>query len=191
MKRRKAIGLLVLTGTGAGLAFSGYKWYDWNKAPDIAYLQNNRELIAALADTIIPADDSPGAKDAGVQDFIIKMVRDCTEIRPANKFIDGLKELEQYCRSKYGKPYEQCAAGEQQQVLRRFEEKGRPLPGILGKVQNKYLGSSFFSTLKEYTVQGYCTSMLGAGKGLAYLPIPGSYHGCIPKLPGQKAWATK
>ena len=180
-----------MTGTGAGLAFSGYKWYDWNKAPDLAYLQQSRGLIASLAGAIIPADDTPGAKEAGVQDFIIKMIKDCTETRPANKFIDGLKELEHYCRSKYGKPYEQCAEGEQQETLRRFEDKGRPFKGILGKAQNKYLGSSFFTTLKEYTVQGYCTSELGAVKGLAYLPIPGSYHGCIPKLPGQKAWATK
>jgi hypothetical protein len=191
MKRRKAIGLLILTGAGAGLAYSGYTWYDWNKAPDLAYLQQNRELIAALAATIIPADDTPGAKEAGVQDFIIKMIKDCTGIRVANKFIDGLKELDRHCRSKYGKPYEQCPEGQQQQVLRRFEEKGRPFKGILGKAESKWLGGSFFTTLKEYTVQGYCSSMPGASQGLAYLPIPGSYRGCIPKMPGQKAWATK
>ncbi len=191
MKRRKAIGFIILGGAGAGLAYSGYKWYDWNKTPDLAWLQQSKELIAALADTIIPPGDTPGARQAGVQDFIIKMVRDCTKPRPANKFIDGLKELAHYTQSKYDKPYEQCTADQQREIMTRFEEKGRPMRGILGKAENRYLGSSFFTTLKEYTVQGYCTSQLGATRGLAYLPIPGSYQGCIPKLPGQRAWATK
>jgi hypothetical protein len=180
-----------MTGTGAGLAFSGYKWYDWNKAPDFPFLLQNKGLIGSLADTIIPAGDTPGAKEAGVQDFIVKMITDCTDIRSANKFIDGLKEIQQYCRGKYGKPYEQCAPATQDEAMRRFAEKGRPMRGILGKAQNKYLGASFFATLKQYTVLGYCSSGPGASRGLAYLPIPGSYHGCIPKLPGQRAWATK
>jgi hypothetical protein len=116
---------------------------------------------------------------------------DCTDRRSANKFIDGLKEVQQYCRGRYGKPYEECTPAGQEETMRRFEEKGKPMRGILGKAQNRYLGASFFTTLKQYTVEGYCSSSLGATKGLAYLFIPGSYHGCIPKLPGQKAWATK
>jgi hypothetical protein len=74
--------------------------------------------------------------------------------------------------------------------MQQYEENGRPAKGLLGKAENKYLGRSFFTTLKQYTVKGYCTSQLGATKGLTYVPVPGSYHGCIPKLPGQRAWAT-
>lgn len=191
MKRRQAIGRILLAGIGGGLAFSGYKWYDWNKTPDIESLQSYRKLVASLAGTILPPGDSPGAREAGVGDFIIVMVRDCTDRMSANKFIDGLKELDHYTRNQYGRPYEECTVQQQTAVLHHFEEKGKPFKGIIGKAQNKYLGRSFFTTLKEYTVKGYCTSELGAGKGLAYLPIPGSYHGCIPLAPGQKAWATK
>ncbi len=191
MKRRKAIGRLLLAGVGGGLAFSGYKWYEWNRTPDIGALEQHRKLVDSLAETILPSGDTPGAREAGAGAFIIAMVKDCTDRMSANKFIDGLLELDHYTRNQYGRPYEVCSPQEQTTILRHFEEKGKPFKGIIGKAQNKYLGRSFFTTLKEYTVKGYCTSELGAGKGLAYLPIPGAYHGCIPLAPGQKAWATK
>lgn len=191
MKRRKAIGRILLAGVGGGLVLSGYKWLDWHKTPDIGTLQQYRSLVASLAETILPSGNSPGAREAGVGDYIIIMIKDCTDRISANKFIDGLKELDHYTRNHYDRSYEQCRADEQAAVLRHFEEKGKPFGGLVGKAQNKYLGRSFFTTLKEYTVKGYCTSELGANKGLAYVLIPGSYHGCIPKLPGQKAWATK
>jgi len=76
-------------------------------------------------------------------------------------------------------------------VLTLFEERGKNFKGILGKAQNRFLGKSFFTTLKEYTVEGYCTSEMGATRGLAYIHIPGKYLGCIPMQPGQKVWATK
>ena len=191
MKRRKAIGRILLAGVGGGLVLSGYKWLDWHKTPDIHSLEQYKDLVSALAETILPSGDSPGAREAGVGDFIIVMIKDCTDRISANKFIDGLKELDHYARSHYDRPYERCGENEQIMVLRYFEEKGKPFRGLIGKAQNKYLGKSFFTTLMEYTVKGYCTSELGANKGLAYVLIPGSYHGCIPKWPGQKAWATK
>lgn len=191
MNRRKAIGRIVLTGIGGGLLFSGYKWYDWNKSPDIAYLEQHKKTITALAETIIPATDTPGAEEAGVGDYIVTMIRDCTDRMSANKFIDGLKELDNHCQSRFNKSYAQCDRKDQESVLHDFEKKGRPFNGIIGKAQNAYLGRSFFTTLKTYTVQGYCSSEAGATRGLAYLYIPGHYQGCIPMTAGQKAWATR
>ncbi|HEV3414241.1 MAG TPA: gluconate 2-dehydrogenase subunit 3 family protein [Puia sp.] len=191
MNRRKAIGRIVLTGVGAGLALSAYKWYDWTKTPDLNYLEQQKGLIAALAETIIPATDTPGAKEAGVGDYIVLMIRDCTDRMSANKFIDGLKDLDHYCHSHFDKPYEQCSTRDQQDVLHYFEKKGTPYGGIIGKAEQAYLGRSFFTTLKQYTVEGYCTSQPGATRGLSYLYVPGSFHGCIPLQPGQKAWATR
>jgi hypothetical protein len=191
MNRRKAIGSIILGVAAGGAAVAGYKWWDWHKTPDLRWLEQQRNTLAALAETILPSTpDAPGAKEAGVADYIIIMIRDCTDRMSANKFIDGLRDLEGHCRSVYGQPFESCTPDEQIKVMQKFEDSGRPPAGLLGKAKNKYLGRSFFTTLKQYTVKGYCTSQLGATKGLAYVPVPGSYHGCIPKLPGQRAWAT-
>jgi hypothetical protein len=190
MKRRKALLYISLTGVGAAAVLSGYEWHAAKKKPDIDWLGRNRELVAALAECIIPATDSPGAREAGVHDFILKMVRDCAEVREQNIFIDGLKELQGRCKSKYGHGFELCQSGEQGEILKSFEEQGKPVKGLVGKIRNRYLGKSFFVLLKQYTVEGYCTSEPGATRGLVYIYIPGHYEGCTALQPGQKAWAT-
>ena len=191
MDRRKAIGRIILIGGGGLATYAGYKFWDWNKNPDIAFLDQHKNLITALAETIIPTTDSPGAKEAAVADFIIIMLKDCTEKISQNRFIDGLKQLKSYTYSSFNKTYEQCMDQEKEQVLRHFEGMGKPSKGIVGKVEGKFFGKSFFETLKILTVMGYCTSEAGATKGLAYLHIPGKFVGCMPMQPGQHAWATK
>ena len=190
MNRRKAI--LTGSAAAAGLvaAGGGYKWYRIHRGPDLEFVTQNRALLTALAETIIPGTEVPGARDAGVGDFILKMVLNCTERKEQNRFVDGLKDIQQHCQREYGRGYEQCAAAEQEAAMLLYERAGRPKAGIVGKVEARLLGRSFFSLLKEYTVEGYCTSEPGATKGLAYLYIPGSYKGCLPLQPGQRAWAT-
>lgn len=191
MKRRKVIGLLLLAGGGTATGLGGLKWWQLNHTPDKAYLDGKLNLLSALAETIIPKTDTPGAKEAGVGQYLIDMVKDCTDKKTQNKFIDGLKDLEQYTQDKYNKFYETCTVEEQHQVMKHFQEKGKPYNGTIGKAQNKFLGKSFFTTLKEYTVTGYCTSQIGATQGLAYLAVPGPYIGCTSLQKGQKTWATK
>lgn len=191
MNRRKAIGRIILAGVGGVLAFTGYKWHEVAKQPDLPWLVDQNELLAALADTIIPPTDSPGARQAGVQDFILVLLKDCTDRHSLNKFIDGLKDLESYCRSKYNTSFVHCSEADRIATLTAFERKDRPLSGIWGKAETRYLGKPFFSTLKEYTALAYCTSELGATRGLAYVAVPTEYHGCLPLQPGQPAWATK
>ena len=203
MNRRKALSRILLAGIGGTLALGGFKWYDWNKTPDLAWLDRKKELLAALADTIIPPTDDPasgnpatgrhipGASESGAAAFMLVLLKTCTDRRTLNHFIDGLKDLEAHCRSSYQSSFIQCPEATRQKVLARFEEKDKPLQGIWGKAEGRYLGKPFFTTLKEYTVQAYCSSEMGATRGLAYVAVPGSYHGCIPLQPDTPAWATK
>lgn len=190
MNRRKAIITGALAAAGLAASGGGYEWYRIHRKADLGFLHQNRELLTALAETIIPATDVPGARETGVGDFIVKMIEFCTERKEQNRFIDGLKNIQEYCINKYGRPYESCGGAEQEAVLTRWEQAGQPQKGLMGKVQTRLFGRPFFTLLKEYTVEGYCTSEPGATKGLAYLYIPGSYTGCMPLKPGQKAWAT-
>jgi hypothetical protein len=191
MNRRKLIGLILVAGGGTAIGIGGVKWFQLNKTPDLSYLDQKKDLLAALAETIIPATNTPGAKEAGVGDFIYMMINECTDKKTQNKFLEGLKDLEDYCASQYNKSYTQCSEAEQIIVMKHFQIKGRPMGGIIGKAQNKLLGKSFFTTLKEYTAKGYCTSELGATKGLAYIAIPGIYRGSVDNTKGQRSWATK
>jgi hypothetical protein len=191
MNRRKALSRIILAGIGGTLAFGGYKWYEGSKTPDIPWLEQHKDLLAALADTIIPQTDSPGARAAGIQDFVITLLKDCTDRPTLNKFIDGCKDLESHCQSKYQSSFTRCSETDRIALLTSLEKKDRPASGIWGKAEGRYLGKPFFSTLKQYTVIAYCTSEPGATRALAYVPVPVTYHGCLPLQPGQPAWATK
>lgn len=191
MNRRKAISRIIFAGIGGTLAFGGYKWYDVSKKPDIPWLEQHKDLLAALADTVIPQTDSPGARAAGVQDFMITLLKDCTDRHTLNRFIDGCKDLESHCRSRYQCSFTQCSGDTRNSILSEKALNDTHFKGNLAKAESRYLGKPFFSTLKEYTVIAYCTSELGATHGLAYVPVPVTYHGCLPLQPGQPAWATK
>jgi len=191
MKRRKVIKRLGIIIGGLGLSYSGIKFYNLYKHPHFQNLEDHKELIGALADTIIPTTDSPGAGEAGTGEFIIKMIRDCTERKAQNNFISGLNDLAEYTQSNYKKTFVQCSSSERNAILAHFEMAGQRDRGVLGKVEKKFLGSSFFEILKKYTVIGYCTSKIGATQALAYDFIPGKYIGSVPLAPNQKAWATR
>jgi len=191
MDRRTSIkGLAGLTAVGFA-SFSFFKWRNLNGVSDVSIIPHKKAIIAELAEMIIPRTDTPGAKDAGVENFIMDMISFCSDNKTQNNFINGLSDLEKYTFDQYDKSFITCSTIQKTKVLRHFEEKSSYSLGILNKINNKLLGKPFFVKLKELTVEGYCTSQLGATKGLAYDYVPGSYQSCISLTKDQKSWATK
>ena len=191
MNRKTALkGILgvVTLGVSSGVL---YEFLKSDGGIPIELLSQKRELIAALADVIIPRTDTPGAKDAKVHDFIIKMITENTERKAQKSFLAGLSSLEHYSYTHYHKQFVDCNNIEKNEVFKHFEDKGNYSPEILNKVRKKLFGPSFFYQLRDLTVQGYCTSFLGATKGMAYDYIPATYEACIPLRNNQRAWATK
>ncbi len=190
MDRRKAISDLTLIVASSLVSFAGIRTYMLFSKPDMAADQLDSNLLDELAETIIPSTDTPGAKVASVGAFIAIMIRDCTPRITQNRFIEGLNKLSQHTQRLYRKDFSDCTSAEKIEVLRYYEKRDKPLPGIAGKVQRKFMGDPFFVTLKRYTVLGYCTSKAGATEGLAYDYVPGRYT-TTPLKPGQRAWATQ
>lgn len=191
MNRRKAIASLLVLAGGTAAVYSGVRWRKLNTAPDLVKLQAHKDLITELAETIIPATDTPGAKAAGITPFIISLVTDCTPRREQNRFIEGLIEVDGYARAEYKRSFIKCSTEQREAVVAYFEKRDRPYKGLLGKVSKRVMGDSFFTIMKKYTVIGYCTSMKGATEGLAYDYVPGRYVGSVKLQPGQKCWATE
>jgi hypothetical protein len=135
---------------------------------------NQTALLAEVADVIIPTTDTPGAKAAGVEKFIIRVMRDCYRYEEQEQFYAGLKRLEEDCQKRFGKPFAQLDAEQKNTTVKHCADHDR----------------SFFSRIKQLTIAGYFTSEIGATKALEYLPIPGRFEGSVPLKPGQKAWAV-
>ncbi len=191
MKRRKAIGTILLAGGATAAGVAGYEWYELARSPDRNYLFSRKSLLADLAETIIPATDTPGAKEAGAVEYMLQLLNECTDNKTLNRFVEGLQELEEYTLKQYKRSFTDCNDSEKETVLAYFSKKTGTGFVLLDKVKTRVTGKSFFETLKSYSVQGYCISEKGASMGMRYIAVPGKYLACIPLEPNQKAWATK
>ncbi|MET4082112.1 hypothetical protein ABIB40_002068 [Pedobacter sp. UYP30] len=191
MNRRKAIKNILALGLVGGAGYAGFRAFELHKEANMASFRAKETLIADLADTIIPETDTPGAKAAKVEVFIISVLSNCTSNVEQNLFVEGLEDLERYCNGNFNKSFSACSPQQRVSVLTHVEKSELYNSALLNKINNKFFGVPFFAKLKELSIQGYCNSSLGASKGLAYDFIPGHFAACIPLKPNQKSWATK
>ena len=194
MLRRKVVKNLLLFGgalTALGSSAAGWQYAQLTKAPDWKLLQANQELLAELTETILPATSTPGAIAAGVPAFVQQMVKTNLDVKSQNNFVNGLRDVSDYCQANFGKAFSKCTATEKEQTLSHFEKMARSFNSLAAKARNVLVGKPFFSVLRDLTIVGYCTSELGATEGLAYDPIPGTFAGCLSYVQGQKSWATQ
>ncbi|MDF1811898.1 MAG: gluconate 2-dehydrogenase subunit 3 family protein [Verrucomicrobiales bacterium] len=175
MNRREAVEriTLMLGGAIAPQISSGLMGQVTNTGPSVAVNEAQTLLLAELADVIIPTTDTPGAKAAGVEQFIIRLMRDCYIKEDQEKFYAGLTKLDEACRAAHGKGYVEADAEQKEACLTDAMKTNK----------------AFFKQMKQLTVTGYFTSEIGATQALEYLPVPGRFEGDVPLQPGQKAWA--
>ncbi|MBV8551453.1 MAG: gluconate 2-dehydrogenase subunit 3 family protein [Acidobacteriaceae bacterium] len=114
-------------------------------------------MIDQLSELIIPADDTPGARDAGVSEFIDFMTASDTTLQP--RFRDGLQLLDARATTKYGAVFMKLPEDKQTELLR----------AVAYKSTSDTEGRKFFLLVREYTVMGYYTSRIG----LEQLDYPG------------------
>ena len=109
-------------------------------------------IIERLSEIIIPTDTTPGAKEAGVAEFIDFMVASNPEAQ--YNFRTGLTWLDAHADQVHGKRFVELAPEDQNSLLEPlgFKDKARPEDGT---------GRRFFATVREYTVFGFYTSETG------------------------------
>ncbi len=117
--------------------------------------------IDIVSELIIPRDESPGAHDAGVSEFIDFMAAHGEEElhRPMR---EGLAWLHQTARTTFGQPFAHVTSDQQAALLRKVAYRNEGL-------QPDLQGQSFFQLIRRYTVMGYYTSRAG----LEQLDFPG------------------
>lgn len=190
MDRRKAIGgILGLAGFSFAAVLGG-KYFVGNSSYNFQEPKEYLELVGELVDVIIPPTTSPGAKDCLVHNYVINYMSDCASKKEFTNFFNGLHNLQETCLEDYNSRFENCTMQQKNEVLEDLDS-GLGTNSIITKINNKIRGRSFFNILKSLTVEGYCTSELGATEFLAYDPTPGVYEAVTKIKPNQKAWATR
>ena len=175
MNRRKAIEriTLIMGGVLSAPLLAGAMGERLNFGPSLDVTAEQEALLAEIADTIIPSTVTPGAKAAGVEKFIVRVVRDCFQIDDQKIFYDGVDKLNKDSQQTYQKAFVNLDAAQKKEMVTLTTKSNKP----------------FFLQIKGLTVTGYFTSEVGATQALDYLPIPGRFEGSWPMPKGQKSWA--
>ncbi|MCI0628131.1 MAG: gluconate 2-dehydrogenase subunit 3 family protein [Acidobacteria bacterium] len=129
--------------------------------------------LERLTEMIIPSDGTPGAKEAGVSEFIDFMVASDPEIQ--YRFRYGLGWLDTHARWLFGAGFRDLSEKQQNEMLEHLAYAQRYRP-------REEDGRAFFRLLREYAVMGYYTSRIGLeqldypGLQLVYDEMPGCPH---------------
>ena len=137
-------------------------------ATHAVFAPEQRSLLAAISERIIPTTDTPGAIAAGVPQFIEMMIADWYETTDRNDFLSGLGVVEGYARVHFETGFTQLAPEEQDQVLTLAQQ------GRIAEV------GGFFGHCRQLVILGYYTSEIGCKQERVYVPVPGHYDGQYP-----------
>jgi len=108
--------------------------------------------VERLSEIIIPADTTPGAKEAGVAEFIDFMVASDPDAQYG--FRTGLTWLDAFSDETTGKRFMELSLEQQTSLLEPLGFKDKARAG-------QEAGQQFFSMMREYTVKGFYTTEVG------------------------------
>ena len=182
MDRRKA---LFLTAGVFGSALIGSELFlsgcTRKKELNLLLTEADIHFLDEVGEVILPETErSPGARAAGIGQFMKVIVTDCYDEKEQRIFTEGIDQINQLSKSTYGAGYLELDASQKHELLVKLDNEARQGPDTNDP--------HFFRMMKELTLWGYFTSEPGATQALRYLPISGEYKGCVPYKTGDKAW---
>lgn len=127
-------------------------------------------LVAELAEAVIPATDTPGAKAVRVPEFIDQLLTDWYSPEERSHFLAGLDAIEARARERFGSGLLAVPPDQRAPFLTELDTaQGEP-----GSAE------AAFRQVKSLTVYGYFTSREVMQDVLHYEVIPGQFVGCAP-----------
>jgi gluconate 2-dehydrogenase gamma chain len=127
-------------------------------------------LVTAVADTVLPRTDTPGAVEVGVPAFVDLLLAEWYPDDEKRDLLAGLDALDARARSAGGKPFAELDPARRAGVLASVDGK----EGAPGTAEGGY------RKLKEAIVFGFLTSQPIATRINTTPIIPGRFDGCVP-----------
>jgi hypothetical protein len=117
--------------------------------PSVFTAAQNTTVIA-LTERIIPATDTPGAKEAGVNRYIDLFLHDGPAAE-RTRFLNGLTWVDEYATKKYEQPFASLTTDQQVAILEQLDAGGPDLE----------VGHQFFRMAKNLTSRIYYQTAIG------------------------------
>jgi len=128
------------------------------------------KLLEELTETIIPATDTPGAKDIYAHLFALKMLDDCSKKEDRQKFVNGMEQFQKRAKKELDKSFVAATPVQRQTFLKKIESEKESKEDL----------AYFYSTTKRLTIQAYTTSEHYLTKVQIYELVPARFLGCVP-----------
>jgi hypothetical protein len=109
--------------------------------------------ITELASLIIPTDETPGATEAKVNEYIDMIVGE-SDADLKKIYVDGLAWLDKTSGERFNKAFIEASANQQIEILTELSQIKDPTP-------ENQLQAKFFKTVKNLTIDGFYTSKIG------------------------------
>jgi Gluconate 2-dehydrogenase subunit 3 len=193
MNRREAIcrvsallgGVAFVGGTGllaayekAGIPVEGT--LGGFTAGDIAFLDE-------IAETILPATKTPGAKAAKTGAFMALMVTDGYSLAEQKIFREGMRRVDEATRAANNVSFMEATPPQRLAALTALDHEQKHVSEAAGTANQP---AHYFRMMKELALLGYFTSELGCTQAMRYVESPGRFDPCIPYTAGEPAWAA-
>lgn len=133
-------------------------------------------ILDEVAEIIIPATDTPGARGAGVPVIIDGLMRDWASAEHRRQFEGVLLDIDASARSQGGSGLLALPPA------RRF--------AVVAAYDAAKMGEPAYRRFKELVLKSYYLSEVGATQELRYELVPGSFQGGVPVGPDTRAWAV-
>lgn len=142
-------------------------------------------FLDEVAETILPATSTPGAKAAKTGAFMVVMVTDCYDEAEQRIFKDGMRQLDERCRQANTVGFFEATPAQRTALLTEVDREQKEY------MDRRRAGEPvhYFRMMKELTLLGYFTSEVGANQALRYAAIPGRFDPCADYQPGDRSWA--
>jgi len=127
-------------------------------------------LVGAIADTVLPRTDTPGATDVGVPAFVDVIVAEYYADDERAAFLAGLDAVDAHVRAAQGAPFAELPERVRAVAVESLERAG----------DRRAEPARTWWRLKGLIVHGYFTSERAQQEVLRVNPMPGRFDGAAP-----------
>jgi gluconate 2-dehydrogenase gamma chain len=188
------IGLLIGASALPASALAAPK----RKAAKRFFTPTQFQLLTAIADTIIPATDTPGAVATGAPSQIDKMLLYWASAQRRTEISGAMDAIDKLALSSTQKTFAALDPAKRKELLLAFDKdavKPDPNPKVKPSGLAALLGGGAaamnpgYAKLKELVIMLYYNSEMAMAQELVFEPLPGKFVPSFPVTPETRPFA--